>query len=48
MGSVTRFLFIFLFYELKPSGPLMNRLKWFCLKIRFREDVREIRDSVQC
>ena len=40
--------FFFFFYELTPSGPLMNRLKWFCLKIRFREDVREIRDSVQC
>ena len=26
---------IFLFHESKPFGPLINRLKWFCLKVRF-------------
>ena len=25
----------------------MNSLKWFCRKIRFREDIREKRDSAQ-
>ena len=37
----------FLFQESKPSWPLKNRQKWFCLKIRFREDIREISDSAQ-
>ena len=27
---------IFLFHELKPSGLLISRLKWFCLKFRSR------------
>ena len=45
--SVTRFFVIRLFHELKPSGPLKNRLKWFCLKIPFRGDIRETFDSVQ-
>ena len=36
---------IFLFHESKPSGPVINSLKWFCLKIRFREDICEISDS---
>ena len=31
--------------ESNPPGPLINRLNWFCGKIRFREDVREKRDS---
>ena len=26
----------FLFHESNSSRPLINRLKWFCLKIRFR------------
>ena len=42
-----RLLVIFLFHESKPSGPLINILKWFCLKFRFREDIREIIDSAQ-
>ena len=25
---------------MNPSGPLINRLKWFFLKIPFREDIR--------
>ena len=25
----------FLFHESKPSGPLLNRLKWFCFKVCF-------------
>ena len=31
---------LYFFHESNPSGPLINRLKWFCLKIRFREDIR--------
>ena len=47
-GAVSRdFLAFFLFHELKPSGPLKNRLKWFCFKIRFCEDIREKFDSAQ-
>ena len=38
--------------KLTNLGPLINRLKWFCLKIRFLGDMREISycaesDSVQ-
>ena len=47
-GSVTRIFVIFLFHESKPSGTLINRLKWFSVKIRFCEDIREISDSAQC
>ena len=33
---------------IKPTwGPLINRLKWFCWKIRFRGDIWEISDSVR-
>ena len=39
---------IFLFHESKPSGPLINRLKWFCFKVRFRGEIREKFDSAQC
>ena len=42
-GSVTRFDGIF--YESNSPGPLIDRLKWFCRKIRFRGDIREITDS---
>ena len=46
-GAVSRdFLPFFLFHESKPSGPLTNRLKWFCLKIRFRGD--SLRFFVTC
>ena len=38
----------FLFHESKPSGPLINRLKWFCLKVSFRGEIREKFDSAQC
>ena len=27
-------------HESNPSGPLINRLKWYFLKIRFCEDIR--------
>ena len=27
------------FHERNPPGPLINRLKWFCLMIRFRGDI---------
>ena len=33
-----------IFHELNPPGPLINRLKWFCWKIRFCRDIREISD----
>ena len=40
-GAVSRdFQPLFFFHESNPSGPLINRLKWFFLKIRFREDIR--------
>ena len=35
---------LYFFHESNPSGPLINRLKWFCLKIRIREDI-QIRSS---
>ena len=37
----------FLFYQSNPSGPLINRLKWFSLKIHYRGVIREISDSSQ-
>ena len=40
-GQCHEIFVIFLFHESKPSGPLINRLKWFCLKIRFRGNIRE-------
>ena len=39
---------IFLFHESKPFEPLINRLKWFCLKVRYCDDIREKFDSTQC
>ena len=38
-GAVSRDLLEF-FHESNPPGSLINRLKWFCRKIRFREDFR--------
>ena len=40
--------FLQFFYELNPFRSLIISLKWFSCKIRFREDIREKRDSVQC
>ena len=37
----------FFFYETNPPKLLINRLKWFCWKIRFRGDIHEISDSAQ-
>ena len=37
----------FLLHESNPSGHLINRLKWFCLKISFCLFIREISDSAQ-
>ena len=37
----------FLFNESTPSGPLINRLKWFCSKISFRRFICKISDSAQ-
>ena len=45
-GRVTRF-FYFVFHESKPSGPLINMLIGFLLKIRFHGYIREISDSAQ-
>ena len=39
-GSVTRFSTSIFFHQSNPSGPLINRLNWFFLKIRFGEDIR--------
>ena len=39
------------FHESNPPGPLINWLKWFCWKIRFRGDIPrklEKLDSTQC
>ena len=33
------------FHKLNPPRPLINRLKWFRWKVRFRRDIREISDS---
>ena len=30
----------FFLHKSNPSGPQINRLKWFFLKIRFRKDIR--------
>ena len=30
---------LYYFHESTPPGPLINRLKWFCLKIHFRKDI---------
>ena len=38
-------LAFFLFRESNPPKPLINRLKWFCWKVRFRGDIHEISDS---
>ena len=32
--------YLYFFHESNPPGPLINRLKWFCLKIHFREDIQ--------
>ena len=32
-------IFLAFFHESNPSGPLINRLKWFFLKIRCRGDI---------
>ena len=39
-GAVSRDFRPLFFHESKPSEPLINRLKWFFLKIRFLEDIR--------
>ena len=46
-GQCHEIFVIFLFHESKSPGPLKNKLKWFCLKIRFCEDICEISDSAQ-
>ena len=35
------FSHFYLFIESKPSGPLINRINWFCLKVCFHGDTRE-------
>ena len=39
-GAVSRDFLPLFFHESLPSGPLINRLKQFFLKIRFHEDIR--------
>ena len=46
--AVPRDFLQFFFPEPNPFGSLINSLKWFRWKIRFREDIREKRDSTQC
>ena len=45
--SATKFFGIFSPWIQPSFGPLINRLTWFCWKIRFREDICEISDSAQ-
>ena len=44
--AVSRDLLAF-FHKSNPSGPLVNMLKWFLIKIHFRGDIREISNSAQ-
>ena len=37
----------YLFHESNPSGPLINRLKWFYFKVYFHGNIRKICDSVE-
>ena len=39
-GECHEILYLNFFYKANPSGPLINRLKRFFLKISFREDIR--------
>ena len=39
-GAVSRDFRPIFFHKSNPSGPLINKLKWFFLKIRFRKDIR--------
>ena len=41
LGQCHEIFEIFLFHESKPSGPLINRIKWFCLKVRFHGEICE-------
>ena len=47
-GQCHEIFAIFLFNESKPSGPLINRLKLFCLKFSFCRDFGEQFDSAKC
>ena len=40
MECVTRFSTSSFFHDSKPSGPLINRLKYFRIRFRFRRDIR--------
>ena len=42
VGVSWDFLTFCFFYETNPPGPVINRLKWFSWKIRFRGDIRKI------
>ena len=42
------FAIFFFFHKSNPFESLINSLKWFHQKIRFREDIRKKRDSAQC
>ena len=47
ISRVTRTFGFFFFPEANPHRPLINRLKWFFKKIRFRGDICEISVSAQ-
>ena len=40
-GQCHEIFWHFLFHESKPSGPLINRLKWFCLKVCFCREIHK-------
>ena len=39
-SEVTRFSTSSFFHYLNPSGPLINRLKYFRIRFRFRQDIK--------
>ena len=41
-GSVSRDILTPFFHDLNPSMPLINRLKYFRIHIRFRRDIRSL------
>ena len=43
--AVSLDFFCIFFHESTLPGPMINRLKWFCWKIRFHRDICGIRDS---
>ena len=46
-GQYHEIFYLYFFHKLKPSGLLINRLKWFCLKVCFLGEIRKKFDSAQ-